>query len=177
MTGSLHVGIAQLRRHPGTRRPWVGTVHLEDLVVSASRVPATAELVVEVELEAIPHGLVVEGVVRVPWEGECRRCLQPVTGIAEARVREVFEQRPTEGETYPLGVDTVDLTPMVRDAALLALPLAPLCTSACRGPAPESFPTGPAAESDRPAVDPRWAALEGLRFDDRERAVHESEDR
>mgnify|MGYP000154943146 CR=1 FL=1 len=27
---------------------------------------------------------IATGVVRVPWEGECRRCLDPVQGVAEA---------------------------------------------------------------------------------------------
>lgn len=166
MTASLRVGVADLRRHPGTRRRWRGTASLDGLAVSASRVPPGGELEVVVELEAISHGLVVDGIVRVPWEGECRRCLGSVRGLVEARVREVFEDRPTEGETYPLGVEEVDLTPMVRDAVLLALPLAPLCSSACSGPAPESFPTGPGAGPERPPADPRWAALDELRFGD-----------
>jgi uncharacterized metal-binding protein YceD (DUF177 family) len=64
---------------------------------------------------------------------------------------------------------------MVRDAALLALPLAPLCGPECRGPAPESFPAVPADGSeappseeetaDEPGGDPRWAALSELHFD------------
>jgi uncharacterized protein len=166
MTPSLRVGVADLRRHPGTRRRWTGTARLEGLVVSSSRVRHDAAVEIAVELEAISGGLVVEGLVRVPWEGECRRCLEPVRGLVEARVREVFEDRPTEGETYPLEPEEVDLAPMVRDAVLLALPLAPLCRAACSGPAPESFPTGPAATPERPPVDPRWAALDELRFAD-----------
>ena len=51
------------------------------------------------------------------------------------------------------------------------LPLAPLCGPDCRGPAPEDFPAtveGEGAgegEGDEPAGDPRWAALDELRFD------------
>ena len=91
-----------------------------------------------------------------------------------AEVREVFEPRPVEGETYPLADDTVDLEPMVRDAVLLALPLAPLCGDDCLGPAPDVFPAvvegdGPVDDGDReaaePPADPRWAALDELRFD------------
>ena len=54
---------------------------------------------------------------------------------------------------------------MVRDAVLLALPLAPLCADACAGPAPDEFPTGPVATEEQP-VDPRWAALTQLEFDE-----------
>ena len=95
------------------------------------------------------------------WTGDCRRCLGPVEGYAEAEIREIFEARPTEGETYRLDGEQIDLEPMVRDAVLLALPLAPLCSSDCQGPAPEVFPTGP-PDDEAVVVDPRWAALRDL---------------
>ena len=41
-------------------------------------------------------------------------------------VDELFETHPLEGETYKLDDDVIDLEPMVRDASLLELPLAPL---------------------------------------------------
>jgi len=56
---------------------------------------------------------------------------------------------------------------------LLALPLAPLCTEDCRGPAPELFPTRVEGEGEEPEEeegpgpisDPRWAALAELDFE------------
>jgi uncharacterized protein len=171
----LVVPIADLRRHPGSRRRLTLPVEVPDLAISTAAVPAGAELVVDLELEALSSGLTATGTVTVPWEGECRRCLTVVRGESVAEVKEVFEPRPVEGETYPLGDDLVDLEPMVRDAALLALPLAPLCGRDCRGPAPDDFPAvpeddaGPAAAAPSGAAaepgDPRWAALDALRFD------------
>ena len=132
-----------------------------------------APIDIDVELETLSNGLVATGSITTPWVGDCRRCLATVEGRSVAQVREVFEPRPVEGETYPMADDTVDLEPMVRDAVLLALPLAPLCASDCRGPAPESFPTG--VEDDDagsrdgdgpgPLSDPRWAALAELDFE------------
>jgi uncharacterized protein len=121
-------------------------------------------------LESIEGGVCAEGVVTAHWRAECRRCLEPVEGTLRAEVREVFEAHPTEGETYPLASEELDLEPMVRDAVLLGLPLAPLCRQACAGPAPESFPTVvPGAEVPDEAArrprDPRWAALDELRFE------------
>jgi len=128
-------------------------------------VPDGADVDVDVELESLSNGVVATGRVRAPWVGACRRCLVEVTGSAEADVREIFEPHPTEGETYLLGGDdTVDLEPLVRDAVLLALPLAPLCRDDCVGPAPDAFPTGPVAPVDE-VRDPRWSALDDLRFD------------
>jgi uncharacterized metal-binding protein YceD (DUF177 family) len=57
---------------------------------------------------------------------------------------------------------------------MLTLPLAPLCSDDCKGPAPDVFPAviegdevpaEPAAPSGEAPADPRWAALDGLRFD------------
>jgi uncharacterized protein len=107
------------------------------------------------------------------WTGECRRCLEATGGELEATLSEVFEPDPVEGETYPLGRDHLDLEPAVREALALALPLAPLCDEACAGPDPGGHPVTVEPddtddESDdhggEPA-DPRWAALDQLRFD------------
>jgi len=166
----LVVGIADLRRHAGTRRQFTESIVLPGLGISTAVVPSDAAIGVNVELEALSNGLVATGTVTVPWEGDCRRCLQLVRGESVAEIREIFEPRPTEGETYALGEDLVDLEPMVRDAALLALPLAPLCSADCSGPAPDLFParteTNPSPETlGSGGVDPRWAALGDLHFD------------
>lgn len=167
-TRPLQVGVAELRRHLGDRRPVSLGAVLDGLAVSTAAVPDGAEVAVELELESISNGVVAEGSITAPWHGECRRCLGPVEGRLVTEVREIFERHPVEGETYPLGDDLIDLEPMVRDAVLLALPLAPLCASDCPGPAPEAFPTSGADAGVRPGVaeaDPRWAALDELRFD------------
>jgi uncharacterized protein len=166
------VGVAELRRRLGTRKPFHAAVPLEGLSISTAEVPDGGDVDVDVVLESISNGLVVEGWVRAPWRGECRRCLEPIEGEVEAQVKEVFERDPTEGETYLLGDDEVDLEPMVRDAVLLALPLAPLCRADCPGPAPDAFPTGraddAAAEDPRAAAlrEERWSALDELTFPD-----------
>ena len=113
----LVVGIADLRRQPGTRRQLQRGVTLDGLVVSSARVPDRAEIGLDLELEALSNGLVATGTVTVPWEGECRRCLREVRSESVAEVREIFEPSPVEGETYPLGDDLVDL-PVLRACGL-----------------------------------------------------------
>jgi uncharacterized protein len=112
---------------------------------------------------------VLTGIAEVPWVGSCRRCLKDIGGVASIDVREVYETKPTEGETWPLDHDHIDLGPLLHDIALLALPLAPLCTDDCLGPAPDAFPAViegdpvPGDEPDHdPPKDPRWAALDDL---------------
>jgi uncharacterized protein len=165
------IGVTELRRRPGTQREVSVATVIPDLAITTARVPEGAEVVVEALLEAIEGGITVLGTVTAPWTGECRRCLDDVVGIAEIDLSEVFESRPTPGETYPIDGDEIDLEPVVRDAVLLHLPLAPLCREDCLGPAPEAFPAlidGEAAEDEpdgEPPKDPRWAALDVLRPD------------
>jgi uncharacterized protein len=80
-------------------------------------------------------------------------------------VRELFETTPDEEDIYLLKGDQIDLEPLVRDAVLLELPQAPLCTEGCRGLCPTcgtnlNEGTCPCETEVR---DPRWAALDELR--------------
>ena len=165
----LRIGVMELRRRPGTQRDVHVTTALPGLHITGAQVPDDAELVVDATLESIEGAAVtVTGTVEVPWTAECRRCLGEVSGVAVVDVSEVFEVDPVEGETYPIDGDEVDLEPVVRDAALLHLPLAPLCRPDCAGPAPESFPATVEGDEPEPSGtvrDPRWAALDELTFD------------
>ncbi len=110
------------------------------------------------------EAVLAAGTVEGRWSAPCRRCLEPTFGDLVAEVSELFEVQPTEGETWPLTEEGIDLGPMLREVALLSIPLAPLCRSECEGPAPDRFPTGP-AQDEGPVVDPRWSALDELTFD------------
>jgi uncharacterized protein len=160
--------VLELRRRPGTQRHVTVATALPGLEITGARVPDGAELVLDVTLESIEGGITVSGTLEVPWIAECRRCLEEVAGVAEVEVREVFEPHPVEGDTYPIDGDDLDLEPVVRDAALLHLPLAPLCREACAGPTPDDLPVVVAGEPPEDASrepDPRWAALDDLRFE------------
>ena len=106
--------------------------------------------------------------MRAPWEGDCRRCLQPVVGVLESDVFEVFEDEPVEGETSKLDIDRIDLEPLARETVLLGLPMAPLCRDDCAGLCPECGADRNAGDCGHTVevVDPRWSALDDLRFDD-----------
>ena len=173
---SLAVDCARLRAAPAdrlrVRRRWV----IDDAVLAEARV-VDGDVFVDMTIEAVGDVFVAEGRVEGMWEAECRRCLEDVRGPLCTTIREVFEDRPVEGETWPVVLAWIDLAPPVRESALLALPLSPLCAPDCAGPDPDRFPTGPAlsssavsrrvspAEPVEPPIDPRWAALSELRFD------------
>jgi uncharacterized protein len=166
----LVVSVAELRRHLGERQEVQRSLVAEGLTVGDASVPDGGEVTFTGALESISEGVVLTGEVTTPWVGACRRCLEDVTGTAAVDVREIYEVRPTEGETWPLVNDEVDLGPLLHDIALLALPLAPLCAEDCQGPAPETFPAavtdggGAGDDGDEPEArrDPRWAALDDL---------------
>jgi uncharacterized protein len=139
---------------------------LPGLEVTGSRVPDHAEVAIDALLEvASGTSILVSGTVAAPWEGDCRRCLQPARGTLAATVRELFEDRPQPDDTYKLGGDQLDLEPLVRDAVLLELPQAPLCSEACAGLCPTcgANRNEGTCDCDTNLTDPRWAALDALR--------------
>ena len=177
VAGKLRILRSSLRHRPQNSYEIVQRASLEKLGVGLSRV-LDGQVNVNLTLEAQGREVVAEGTLRAKWAGECRRCLKSMSGNLDLTVREVFVEDENGGvggshdsshepDTYPLGAESLDLEPMVRDALLLALPLAPLCSSDCSGPDPERFPAGSRAEigpSGEVAVgDPRWAALDALR--------------
>ncbi|MDG1409247.1 MAG: DUF177 domain-containing protein [Acidimicrobiales bacterium] len=161
---TLIVDIVELRRRTGTRREVAATLMLDDMAVS-DRSVVDGRIDVALTIEAMTEGIVaygkISGVTRVP----CRRCLDDVDGPMTLDFHEIFESEPTDGETWPINDERIDLTPVIREAALLSLPLAPVCGDDCVGPEPARFPTGAYKEAE-PVKDDRWAALDGLHFDE-----------
>jgi uncharacterized protein len=157
--------IVALRRHQGHRERLAIHAPLADLRVTAAEVPADRDVDLELVLEAVEGGIVVAGVARAPWRGECRRCLGPVEGEVSADVEELFVTESEDGETYPIRGDHIDLEPMAREVLVLGLPLAPLCRPDCAGLCPTC---GADLNRGRCAcapvdTDPRWSALDALR--------------
>jgi uncharacterized protein len=160
------VGVADLLRNLGTRRELHEELRFDDdLGVVATRVDPDQDIRADLVVEAFSGGIAVSGQIEVPWVGECRRCLEPVTGTTTQRLQEIFGGPEGDEDAYPLEHEEIDLEPMIRDIVAGALPLVPLCRPDCAGPSPDSYPTGPADEAAKPA-DPRWAALDDLDFDE-----------
>jgi uncharacterized protein len=162
----FRIDVADLRRHPGERRPVELERTFDDIRVADVEVTPDAPVLLDVVLESVQGGVEVTGRATGAWRGPCRRCLEPIDGRLDVPIHELFADVPAEGETYPIDHDTIDLAPMTRDALLLALPLAPLCREDCPGPDPDAFPVGTPTDEDpdaEPPRDPRWAALDVLR--------------
>jgi uncharacterized protein len=172
-TDPFIVHVARLRRNAGAtshevrRGPVVLAGPLDELGIDPGRsvVPLDAEAECDITLRAFDGGIDADGTVRAPWEGICRRCTIPVTGELSIAVRERFGAAPiAEDELYPIVDDTIDLGPLVRDAIVLDLPMAPLCREDCKGLCPQCGADRNESECSCVAPpDPRWANLDVLR--------------
>ena len=165
---SLVVDVVELQRRTGSRGDVSAALGLADLAVGERSI-VDGRLDVDVVVEAVTEGIVASGTVRGVSRVPCRRCLDDVDQPLELEIREIFERTPTDGETWPIEDERIDLTPVVREIALLSLPLAPLCREECEGPEPDRFPAQAYQEPDEdapPPRDDRWAALDALTFDE-----------
>jgi uncharacterized protein len=141
-----------------------------DLGVAMVAVPEGADIELDLRLEAVMEGVLVSGTARAPLSGECARCLEPLTSSIEVDFQELYVYSDTrsgesaEDDERRLEGDLIDLEPVVRDAMVLALPLSPLCQDDCPGLCPDCGVRLADAEPDHDhdAVDPRWAALQGM---------------
>ena len=141
-----------------------------DLGIEVLRVPEGAPVEIDLRTEAVMEGVLVTGTARAVLEGECVRCLEPISDEIEVRFQELFvyddrEVDPDEElEVSKLQDDLVDLEPLLRDAVVLALPFQPLCQDDCPGLCVECgarLADDPDHGHDAP-VDPRWTALSAL---------------
>jgi uncharacterized protein len=160
-----------------------------DLRLELIRVPEGADVALEVRFEAVSEGVLATGTAVAPLEGECARCLAPLTSSVTVRFQELYlygdgrhdrhdkhdrhdrydkhdeQEEQDDEELYHLDGDLLDLEPAFRDAVVLALPMSPLCREDCPGLCVEcGVPLADAGPEHRHegAVDPRWAALRQL---------------
>jgi uncharacterized protein len=124
----------------------------------------------EVRLESVTEGVYVSGTVHASLAGECARCLDTLSDELDVELSELFAypdtltDETTDADELPRVVDElVDVEQIVRDAVVLALPLAPLCRDDCAGLCPDCGEKWAdlAPDHGHETLDPRWAALKG----------------
>jgi uncharacterized protein len=140
-------------------------------------VPEGSEIELDLRLESVIDGVLVSGTALVQLTGECSRCLDPISDELEVDIQELYvyeetdsrgrpvarnEQDDEDDEQYHVVEEHLDLEPVLRDAVVLDLPLAPVCRDDCPGLCPQCgfrLEDDPAHQHD--LIDPRWAALGG----------------
>jgi DUF177 domain-containing protein len=139
-------------------------------------VAAGSDLVLDLRMESVSEGVLVSGTVQVTLVGECARCLDALTDDLEVDVQQLYvypgREVETDAEDDEIGLlvdEYVDLEPLIRDAVVLALPLAPVCREDCPGLCPDCGARLADVEPahGHQAVDPRWAALGAMMSTDR----------
>jgi uncharacterized protein len=174
-TRDLLVDVESLRQKSSPPRRIVIDTVLDDLCITNARVGALEPIHLDAVLEAVHEGVLVTGTIATRWSGQCRRCLEDASGALVVSVCELCVEHGDEETTYPLGAEKLDLAPIVHDACILNLPLAPLCTEDCLGLCP-----GCGANRNfepcacRPAIDPRFAGLSLLTGAEQAEGVDES---
>lgn len=144
-----------------------------DIGLQVIGVPEGADLELDLRLEAVVDGVLVSGTAGAWLAGECVRCLDPLRRLIVVSLQELYVYPDEEdvgrgpggddGEELRLEGDLLDLEPLLRDAVVLELPLAPLCRTDCPGLCPECgarLADDPAHH--HPTTDSRWAALAEL---------------
>src|SRR5919198_3021343 len=110
-----------------------------------------------------------QGTARTVVQGDCRRCLSPVTTPLKLDIGALFTQDPDaqdDPDSYPVAPDAteIDVTPAVREELVLAAPRYVLCRDDCKGLCPQcgkDWNTGPCDCS--PVTDARWQPLQVLK--------------
>ena len=161
----------ELGRRPGSQREVSRQVPAPaDLGIEVLRVPEGAPVELDLRLEAVMEGVLVTGEAYAALEGECVRCLEPISDDVEVTFQELFvypdQRTPVEedDDVSMLEDDLLDLEPLLRDAVVLALPFQPVCRDDCPGLCPDCgarLAEDPHHSHDAP-IDPRWAGLAGV---------------
>ncbi|MEZ4402831.1 MAG: DUF177 domain-containing protein [Kofleriaceae bacterium] len=145
---------------------------------------------VDVELNADGDSVFAQGAVRGTIAMACSRCVAPFAITFDERFQVTFvpaaelaASRPAgdaraagddddgvelssdELDVLPYDGDVVDLTPLVREQFVLAVPFAPVCKDDCLGLCPQcgADRNVTSCTCARPA-DPRFAALAGVKL-------------
>jgi uncharacterized protein len=132
--------------------------------------------------------VLVQAKFTVPLQGQCRRCLKSVVlgePVELTRTYAPEEQLPApkkhaevEASFDPELVDEeeyqgkeIDLRPALREQILLSIPPPPLCLEECKGLCPKCGKDLNDGECgcDRTVLDPRWAALQGIQLQKKEK--------
>lgn len=168
----MRYNVAQLlKEHSGQTRRYTlheDIQHLDPDIVPLSALNGTLELIRSAD------GIFVLGNLRASLELTCVRCLTPFALPLQFALEEEF--RPTidiaTGATLPIANDDeqatridahheIDLTEVIRQNILLAIPARPLCRSQCAGLCPicgKDLNEGP-CNCQRAEPDPRLAKL------------------
>ncbi|MBV7363801.1 DUF177 domain-containing protein [Actinomycetaceae bacterium TAE3-ERU4] len=129
----------------------------------------------DVSLTASDGGILASVSLPLQWTAQCSRCATDFVDTLEVSLNEYYTTEAkvvnalSEGDEEASEWPThdgfqIDLEPRLREEAILALPLLPLCDSDCEGLCPDcGFPYEELeADHSHEEIDPRFAKLQML---------------
>jgi uncharacterized protein len=173
---------------------WVKGLPMRDALGAPEVDPAAGHGVTDLDLYADgDHGnhVFAAGAFRGEVTVACSRCIEPVRLPIDEKLRVTFMPRhelpgddddeagaaasgeEAEGaevaqedlDLFPYDGEVVDLEPLFREQFVLAVPFAPLCREDCKGLCPQcGIDRNTGTCSCEPPIDPRLAALKGLKL-------------
>jgi uncharacterized protein len=171
---------------------WLAGHPMRDALGAPADDPEAGQGVAELELYADGTHVFAAGTFRGDVTVACSRCVEPVKLPIDEKVRVTFmprhelpgddadEDAPRsagdgagEGpevaeedlDLFPYDGESVDLEPLFREQFVLTVPFAPLCREDCKGLCPQcGTDRNTGTCSCEPPIDPRLAALKGLKF-------------
>jgi len=128
---SLKVNLRHLEAHEVRLQGELSVADL-DFGLADEMIRAENPLHYDLRVEAVAHGILVQGRLKLILDCQCVRCLKSVQKTIE--LPHWTLHLPLEGEEkVAVDNDCVDLTPFVREDMLLEFPQHPLCRQDCAG--------------------------------------------
>lgn len=172
---------------------WLKGLPMRDALGAPDPDPQAGHGVADLDLYADGAHVFAAGTFRGELTVACSRCVNPVTLKIDEKLRVTFMPRhelPDEDaedgraddadnadggegaevseedlDVFPFDGERVDLEPLLREQFVLAVPFAPLCAETCKGLCPQcGIDRNTASCSCEPPIDPRLAALKGLKI-------------
>ena len=161
----FQVAVHDLMHKPGQMRELkLDIVTPEQMGEGIALIPIGAELDLDVRLESVHEGILATGEVFADADGECSRCLDPLTLPVEVDFQELFAYSLTNEDEFVVTDEQIDLEQVIRDAVVLSLPFKPVCRKNCLGLCPDcglKMAENPHHVHEAP-VDSRFAALQSF---------------
>jgi uncharacterized protein len=161
-----------LALRPGGRYERNYIVDVAPVTLGGTRYDVLLSDGVDVVVDRVAGGFLVNVSARVRLYGPCARCLEEVVLEVQADQQEFAPTAKGGWEETELSAFikdvVVDVSGLVREAVVLALPSQALCSPSCKGLCPQcgkDLNQGPCECVDN-EVDERWSKLSELKFDD-----------
>jgi uncharacterized protein len=167
---------------------WLKGLPMRDALGAPDDDPEAGHGVADLDLYADGAHAFAAGTFRGELTVACSRCVNPVKLIIDEKLRVTFMPRhevpddevaaadaaaAEEGaevaeedlDVFPFDGERIDVEPLLREQFVLAVPFAPLCAEDCKGLCPQcGIDRNTGTCSCEPPIDPRLAALKGLKL-------------